>query len=225
MYRSRSALYWLIASPLLAISVHGLSAQVDGVKILRNRSIAASVSVKSGHLSIVSVTGLATKAQLHPEEAFVLALQDGRELRSSAMQIVGGLEISTQSPNSASPRAADRETASQLCTDLQDLPSSTKIHWCLVSRGDQPYLREEITIRADKQPLPISDVQMFHFHDVAAHVVGKVPGSPIVSGNFYLGLNTRCRTVRQRTARSSPASSGCCHLRQTSPSLIPPLSV
>lgn len=97
MYRSRSALYWLIASPLLAISVHGLSAQVDGVKILRNRSIAASVSMKSGHLSIVSVTGLATKAQLHPDEAFVLALQDGRELRSSAMQIVGGLKISTQS--------------------------------------------------------------------------------------------------------------------------------
>jgi hypothetical protein len=91
-------------------------------------------------------------------------------------------------PNSASPRAADRETADQLCTDLQDLSSSTKIRWCLVSLGDQPYLREEITIRADKQPLPISDVQMFYFHDVAANVVGKVPGSSIVSGNFYLGL-------------------------------------
>jgi hypothetical protein len=162
--------------------------QVDGVKVFKNRSIAASVNVKGGHLSIDSVTGLATKAQLHPEEAFVLTLQDGHEIRSSITQMVGRLEASTQAPKLASPRAADKETTSELCANLQDLPTSTKVHWCSVSRGDQPYLPQEITIHADKPPLPISDVQMFHFHDSAARVVGKVAGSPIVSGDFYIGF-------------------------------------
>jgi hypothetical protein len=62
------------------------------------------------------------------------------------------------------------------------------VHWCIIVRGDAGYLRQEITIHAGPQPLPLADVQMLRFHDGAAQVVGAVPGSPLVSGDFFRGF-------------------------------------
>ncbi|MDQ2832584.1 MAG: enterotoxin [Acidobacteriota bacterium] len=58
----------------------------------------------------------------------------------------------------------------------------------MISRGQLPYLRQEITIKASNQPLALAEVQLFHFPDTAARVVGTVAGSPIVIGDFYVGF-------------------------------------
>jgi hypothetical protein len=114
--------------------------------------------------------------------------QDGREIRSSEMKLVGKPVVSSLPQESSASRAAAHEPGRQLCSDLLDEATSAHVHWCIVSRGDESYLRQEITIRAATRPLALADVQLFHFHDAAAHIVGKVVGSPIVSGNFYFGF-------------------------------------
>ncbi len=154
--------------------------------------IAARLSLKDGHLSIPSIEDGATHATIEPLEAFVLVLKDGREIKSSAMRLTSALEESPLPTELSASRAAARIAGKQVCANLEDTASSTQpgvqVRWCMLSRGNAPYLREEITIHAGAQPLPLADVQLFRFHDAAAHVSGTVAGSPIVSGNFYLGF-------------------------------------
>jgi hypothetical protein len=186
---SRSPAIALLAAISCLASLPGVThAQPGKAEVFGNDKIAASLDVQAQHVSINSIEDLTTHATMQPNDAFALVLQGGREIRSSEMKLVGGPVVSSLPQEDSASRAAAHEPGRQLCSDLLDEPTSAHVHWCIVSRGDVPYLRQEITIRAATRPLALADVQLFHFHDAAARIVGKVVGSPIVSGNFYFGF-------------------------------------
>ncbi len=164
------------------------SPQSSNVKLVGNQGITATIKLQDGKLSIDSVEDTVLHVSIRPREAFVLVLEGGRELRSSNMDVQGSLASSTVPVNPSASRQAVHEPGRQLCANLVDKETAIHVHWCMVSRGPQPYLRQEITIEAPAQPLALTDVQLFRFHDASAHVVGSVPGSPIVLGNFFLGF-------------------------------------
>jgi hypothetical protein len=164
------------------------SSSGDQDKVFGNHGITASIHTRNGHLSIDSIEDAATHASVHPRDAFVLMLQDGREIPSSAMVVKGALVISKLSKDAGASRTAGRQAGLQICADLLEERTSANVHWCMLSRGKLPYLRQEITIKASERSLALAEVQLFHFHDAAARVVGTVAGSPIVVGNFYLGF-------------------------------------
>jgi hypothetical protein len=179
----------VLATSFAAVQAAPLSPpRSANVKLIGNHGLTAAVKLDSGKLSIDTVEDTALHASIHPTEAFVLVLENGRELRSSTMDVQGGLESSIVTVNPSASRQAEHEPGHQLCANLIDKETSTRVHWCMVSRGQQPYLRQEITIQAPALPLALTDVQLFRFHDPSAHVVGSVAGSPIVTGNFYLGF-------------------------------------
>ena len=120
--------------------------------------------------------------------AFVLRLQDGRTLSSSTMRLSKPPAISTLTTDQSSARAAAHLAGQQVCADMEDASTRVSVHWCMLARGATPYLRQEITIRAGSAALPLAEVQLVDFKDERAAVVGKVAGSPIVSGNFYFGF-------------------------------------
>lgn len=173
-----------VSSALLVTHVY---AQDNKTRNFGNRNIAASVQLEDGHLVLRSVHDLRTQAMLAPQEAFILVLKDGKEIRSSSMKLAGETAVARIAPDKAASRLAAREAGQQLCAELIDDKSAAHVHWCMIIRSDAPYLRQEITIKAGGQALPLADVQLFHFQDDNAHVEGKVAGSPIVSGNFYFG--------------------------------------
>ena len=117
-----------------------------------------------------------------------LRLQDGRIIPASEMRLLGAPKTSTLDADPTASRAAARLPGKQMCTDLAADAISTQVQWCLISRGDAPYLRQEIKISAGKAPVPLSEIRLIDIQDAAAHVVGTVPGSPLVAGNFYLGF-------------------------------------
>ncbi|MEO8870081.1 MAG: enterotoxin [Granulicella sp.] len=166
----------------------GVLAQGSGTQRFGNQSITATLQLQGGHLVIASVEDKRTHAALKPQEAFVLSMQDGREIRSSAMQMVGKAATTAIARDEKASRAAAHEPGKKICAELMDTASAARVHWCMIARGNAPYLRQEVTIEAGAQALPLAEVQLFHFEDSAAKVVGKVAGSPIVSGNFYLGF-------------------------------------
>jgi hypothetical protein len=214
--RRPSAARLLAASISLTLVTAGAwAAQGGRAQSFGNQSIAASFQMQTHHLFLRSVEDRRTHRLLKPLEAFVLVLQDGREIRSSAMQFAGKSTLTLLAPNQSASRAAEHKAGKQLCLDLKDGADSVQVHWCMIARGNEPYLRQEITIRAGARALPLADVQLFHFHDGAAHVVGKVAGSPIVSGNFYLGFEhplsyslTEGGEVVAGLKRSLPLSAG-----------------
>jgi hypothetical protein len=91
--------------------------------------------------------------------------------------MVGGLKQTTLQVDAQASRAAAHLSGKKICADLKGESASFRVHWCLIPRGDVPYLRQEVTIQAGAQPLPIADVQLMPFSAPEAHVVGMVAGT------------------------------------------------
>ena len=150
--------------------------------------VTAYLSIRDGHLRVDSVYDRQTRTTLNPIEAFVLILKNGSEIRSSAMRVQHPLEQTDLSPDQAAARAAAGKAGRQICTDMSEAESAASVHWCMISREGTSYLRQEITITSSGATVPLTDVQLFHFHEPAARVVGTVSGSPLISGDFFFGF-------------------------------------
>jgi hypothetical protein len=173
---------------LFAMSAAEIGAQQNHVQVFGDKSITAHLQIQNRHLILASIEEKDKTASITLQNAFVLMFEDNHELRSSQMRLVADPVLSTLNPDPTAARAAAHLPGKELCADLNDEATSVQAHWCILARGDAHYLRQEMTIHAGAHDLALSDVQMLHFHDAEAHVVGSVPGSPIVSGNFYLGF-------------------------------------
>ncbi|MDE1176618.1 MAG: enterotoxin [Edaphobacter sp.] len=157
-------------------------------EVFGTRTLQADVRTDSGHLSLAAVKDLRTGSTLKPGEVFVLVLDDGQRLASSTMHLEHPLVATALPADAKAARAAAHVAGREVCTDLSDAASGTRVHWCLIARGETAYLRQELTVTAGKDALPIAEVQMFRFHEEGAKVSGTVAGSPIVREPFYVGF-------------------------------------
>ena len=173
----------LLSASLFVAAVQQAPAQEFG-----NDAITAHLQVRGGHLLLDSVGTRGTTATLKPRDAFVLVFEDHREIPSSAMEVAARPRVTTLQADPQASRAAAHAPGKQICADLKEHARSFQVHWCMIARGDAPYLRQEVTIQAGSKPLPIADVQLLHFQAPEAHVVGTVAGSPVVAGDFYMGF-------------------------------------
>ena len=62
------------------------------------------------------------------------------------------------------------------------------MRWCAIVRQGADYLRQQITIAALNEDVPIAEVRLLEFADANAHVAGTVKGSPIVDGSMFFGF-------------------------------------
>jgi hypothetical protein len=192
----RTPLYRLSVAALL-LSQPSLAQQPNNIpttvavrheETFGNGTIAATLKILDGHLQILAVENRSDHTSLQLNQAFVLVLKDGREIPSSSMQVQHALAVTELLPDNKTARAAADKPGHQVCADLSEAHLAGTIHWCMISREGTSYLRQEVTIMSTSEALPLTDVQLFHFHDPAAQVIGVVPGSPITSGNFFLGF-------------------------------------
>ncbi|MGA3133264.1 MAG: enterotoxin, partial [Terracidiphilus sp.] len=182
----------MLRSVLISVSLFlavssGLVAQSAAIQAFGNEGITARLHMAGPHLYLDSIQarGQSKTVQLH--EMFVLGLEDQREIRASEL-ISSSPVVTSLEPDPGASRAAARVPGRQICAELREPAGSFSVHWCMIVRGDAPYLRQEISIQAGRQPLALRDIQLLRFRDQDAHVVGSVAGSPIVTGNYYLGF-------------------------------------
>lgn len=166
----------------------GQTPAADQVVSFGNPGLDASLRLRDGHLRIDGVKSDTTADGIRPIEPFVLRLQDGTEILASTMRVQHPLSVAAIAPEPEASRAAARRPGRQVCTDLMDPRLSASVHWCMIAREGTTYLRQEVTITSTGSAIPLADVQLFHFSNPAAHVVGDVPGSPLVAGNIFFGL-------------------------------------
>ena len=153
-----------------------------------NSAISVTVATTGQHLSIPLVRDLRNGGAVSPGEPFVLVLDGGRELRGSTMHLLAPPKTSVIAAAPETSEAALHIAGREMCADLSDPETGTIVSWCLIVRGESPYVRQEVAIKASARPLKITDVQLFHFHNQGARVLGSVAGSPVVSGTFYFGF-------------------------------------
>jgi hypothetical protein len=170
---------------LLAIASSGAAAQTAEIPAFGNGAITAHLRIQSSHLFLDFIEAGGQSKAIHPDDLFVLVMEGQKEIRASELIADPPTVTSLEAIASAS-RAAARMRGRQICSDLKEAANRFEVHWCLIARGDAPYLRQEVTIHAGAQALAIRDVQMLRLYDPDAHVVGSVSGSPLVAGDYYL---------------------------------------
>ena len=157
---------------------------------LRSPRLVAQFTADDGHLRFVQLKNTADGKTLQPSEAFSVKLRDGRAISASQMKISGAVSEGDVAPDASASRAAEHVAGRRLCADLAIDQVPLTVHWCAVLLNGANYLRQEVTLRATANPVDIAEVRMFDFAAPRAQVVGTVPGSPIVDGNFFLGFES-----------------------------------
>jgi hypothetical protein len=189
------AVAFLLSAVLAAVTSRadgqcGQPARCAAVYELRGERLAARFQAGDGGLKVVAVVDRNSKAMLKPGEAFSLLLRDGRVISASQLSVYAPPVKETVAPDAKASRAAERVAGRRLCADLSTTNNLLTVHWCAVLRGGANYLRQEVTLKAGAQQADIAEVRMFDFDALGAEVVGKVPGSPIVQGNFFFGFES-----------------------------------
>jgi hypothetical protein len=185
------ALIKAIVIAITLVPIVGVAAQAQSKTYdLTGPRLMAHFAVSKGHLRFASLKNAAGGKRLKPGEAFSVKLRDGRVIAASQMKTTSAVTESDIVPALAASRAADHAAGKRLCTDLAAGDVLLTVHWCAVLRNGANYLRQEITLKAASKPADIAEVRMFDFAAPAAKVVGTVPGSPIVDGNFFMGFES-----------------------------------
>jgi hypothetical protein len=173
---------------VLAASTNTAQGQAKSAYELRGERLTARFQVVNGGLKVAEVVDQRSGAKLMPEEAFSMQLRDGRVIAASQMKM-GGVPVDEQiAANLTASSAAEQVPGRRLCADLSTEDNSPAVHWCAVLREGANYLRQEVTLKAGAQAVDVAEVRMFDFDAPGAEVVGKVPGSPIVAGDFFFGF-------------------------------------
>jgi hypothetical protein len=152
--------------------------------------LTARFAVENGSLRFVWLKNAGDGKMLSPGEAFSIKLRDGHTIAASQMKIAGDAAEAEVAPVATASRAAEHVSGKRLCADLAQDDISLSVHWCAVLRGGANYLRQEVTLKAVDKPVDLAEVRMFDFAAPDAKVVGTVPGSPLVAGNFFFGFES-----------------------------------
>ena len=182
--------------PVMAFAVHAsvvtavVAATDPSVHELRGERVSAVFQAANGSLKIKQIEDRKTGARLLPGEIFTLMFRDGRVLAASQFRLTAEPQEQPLTPIASAARHAEHLGGKTLCADMQAKDIALDAHWCATLRDGTNYLRQEITLRADDRPADIAEVRLFDFAASDAKVVGKVAGSPIVAGQFFLGFES-----------------------------------
>jgi hypothetical protein len=176
---------------------------------LSNSAMTATWSIRGGQLRSQSITNHFTGTRLPLDEnVFELLTKEGAPLASSAFKIVASPVVRALAPAPLSPRGADQLPGHELRVVLEDASSNVRVIWEAVLRDHANYLHQRITIRALRQPLPLTGITLIDAVVPGAEVSGHVKGSPVIaatasSGSWFLGFEHPLSECRVRAGRAT----------------------
>ena len=179
----RAAVVTVLFSPLLASAAHqNKSANF----VLSNGVVKVRWSVTGGHLRPEELIDLKSGHHLPLGKSdFSIALQGGTTLSSADMVLAGAPTISRLKRVPKAPKLTDQLGGKELTAELKDADGKATVKLHAVLRDGSRYLREEISINALGNDLPVSKINMIDLALPGASVAGSATGSPLVSMDAY----------------------------------------
>jgi hypothetical protein len=171
---------------------------------LSSQALSAKWTVHDGALHWQGLTNRLTGESLRFESSpFELVPNEGQTLRAADFKIVAGPLIEDAPTSSVSPKAADRMPGRQIRIELEDSKATIRVTWKALLRDDANYIREEITLHALQQPLPVTQIFLVDAIAPDAIVSGQVKGSPVTAGSWFFGFEHPLSECRARANRAS----------------------
>ncbi len=183
----------------------------DGRLVLENSAVKAVWNVGDGPFRLLEVVDKMSQNTLHSpsyiEKGLFLHLFYGQRVTLGQVRLVGkpSIERLEGEPGAlpASQRFAGwKVTVPTTCGDEEGVA----VEWRLTIRDGANYVRQEAIIRSE---FPALDVNILRLKAPGARVVGEVPGSPVVAGNFFFA----CESPLAESVRRESDSLVTCSLK------------
>ena len=120
-------------------------------------------------------------------EVFQITLANGTRYLASEMKPVGKWTESRLAPDGHAACMADRIAAEIVELRLRSADGRLAVLWRVIGRDGSNYLRQEIEVLAVEMDLKVREITWFDEPVPLAETLGKVDGSPVIAGNFFLG--------------------------------------
>jgi hypothetical protein len=206
---------WILPMHRLKLFLPAFIASVSLTAIVAANpaSVSAAVELRDGHLSLkldrISAEWSATGGVLKPlsltdavdhrvynlasTSLFTIRVQSAdkngmRTIDSSKLQVIVPMVVTSIDARPESSNVSARVPGWQATATLSDPQSDAQFSWRLIARAGQSYARQELTIASGKHNLDVRRVTLIDWPLRFPWVDGSTPGSPIVSGNLFCGV-------------------------------------
>ncbi|WP_158748531.1 enterotoxin [Acidobacterium sp. S8] len=163
-------------------SVHGSSYK------LADHVIDAAWKIEDGKLADLTVSEKLHNTTVQFSDPFAILLKDGTIYNAANLRVDGEPKMTELTPDPNASRYSDRLPGEQCTLALTSVDGNLHATWIVVLRDGSSYVRQFLSITAGANDLPINRVQLVDVDLPGARIVGSVKGSPIVSGNIYIGF-------------------------------------
>jgi len=179
-----------LPSSLLTIDPEQAVAASDGTKFsLANRTLFVEWTTENGKFKFTKFDDLLAKQfPPVPAEVFVIYLKDGHEFPASQMSLVSTPTVADLPANPNASRLSERIGGKKITVTLQSPSENIRVVWTAILRDGSNYLRQEISVHALGQDVPVSEIRLIDWKLPAAKVVGSVIGSPVVADGIFAGF-------------------------------------
>ncbi|SFS04382.1 hypothetical protein SAMN05421771_0909 [Granulicella pectinivorans] len=170
---------------------------------MENAAIAAHWTVAAGKLSALTVTDRIHTTELPVAMPFAILMKDGALWNAATLAVSGEPSRHELTPNPHASRLAGRMHGQQFDLPLESADHAVRAVWSVILLDDAQYLRQRLTITAQGHDAAITRIELIDLPLPGAQVVGSVKGSPIVSGNLYLGFEDPLSLSRVTAGRAT----------------------
>ena len=156
--------------------------------VVGNQAVSAEWSLAPQGLRLLSVRDVRTETSLaFSGEAFQIVLQDGTRYAASGMLAEGEPSVRELAPDAGSSSLSGRIPGRKVEIPFHSADGRLRVVWRVVARDDANYVRQEIDLSAARRDESVREIIWLNEPVPGAHTAGKVDGSPIVAGSFFLG--------------------------------------
>jgi hypothetical protein len=173
----------------------------SGTITLANPFLKASWNASGQRLRALTFTDSSGREIRLAPDVFKLAIEGGRVLKASEMALVSHPRAVRISGDPKSVRRAGTRPGISLTAVFRDSETGASVQWRAVLLDGARYLRQELLIRAGTADLPLRQVSLWDLDLEGARVVGKVKGSPAVSGHVFLAFEHPLSTTTLSQSR------------------------
>lgn len=165
------------------------NASIDGeCVVLENAVLSARWEREADRLSLVELTNRLSGTPLRlrtKHEAFVITLEGGRSIKASEFRRAGKPKLERIEPKTDAVRLAHRFAGWQFSVPLLSGDGRINATWRSILRDGSNYIRQELTLAAKSEDIPIKGVSILKLDVPDARAIGNVDGSPVIADNWF----------------------------------------
>lgn len=170
---------------------------------LEDGAIGATWRLNDGRLSALTLTDRLHGVTITEAQPFAVQMQDGRVYLATEMKVEGVVSTRALEGNAGAARQAERLKGEQVSVPLVTADGALRARWRVVMRDGGNYVREVVTLTAVGRDAAIGRLQLLDLSPQGAHVSGTVKGSPVVAGNWFMGLENPLAESRVSMGRAT----------------------